>query len=102
MHLRMGPNKNTIVDLLNYLIKERRDISWKMGVGYHNGLDISIYEVLIFEIKNNRTISKIAFNGNSGKLLKMKLSGYHQKMADNIVDAILDVSNYLRKGVYSN
>ncbi|GAA5038286.1 hypothetical protein GCM10011506_34800 [Marivirga lumbricoides] len=96
----MVPNKNTIVDLLNHLIKERRDISWKMGVGYHDGINISIYEILIFEIKNNRTISKIAFNGNSGKLLKIKVCGYRQKMADNIIDAILDINNFLRKGIY--
>ncbi len=87
----MAPSKNTIVSLLNHLIKERRDISWKMGVGYHNGVDISIYE-----IKNNKMVSKIAFNGENGNLLRMKTSGYRQKVADNVVDAILDLSNYLK------
>ncbi len=93
----MALSKNTIVNLLNHLIKERRDISWKMGVGYHNGVDISIYEILIYEIKNNRTLSKIAFNGDNGSLLRMKTIGYKQKMADNVVDALLDLNNFIAK-----
>lgn len=95
----MALSKNTIVDLLNHLIKERRDISWKLGTGYHNGTDISIYEILIYEIKNNRTIGRFAFNGNSGAVINQRISGYHQQMADNIIDALLDVNNYLIKKV---
>ncbi|HET8860675.1 hypothetical protein [Marivirga sp.] len=93
----MGLSKNDLVDLLNHTIKERRDISWKMGTGYHNGVDISIYEILIYEIKNNRTIGRFAFNGESGVLINQRIIGYRQKMADNIVDALLDVHNYLTK-----
>ncbi len=92
----MAFSKNTIVNLLNHLIKDRRDISWKMGVGYHNGVDVSTYEVLIYEIKNNRMLSKIAFNGENGRLLRMRTIGYRQKMADNVVDAILDLANFMR------
>ncbi len=92
----MALSKNTVVNLLNHLIKERRDISWKMGVGYHNGVDVSTYEVLVYEIKNNRMLSKIAFNGKNGRLLRMRTIGYRQKMADNVVDAILDLSNFMR------
>jgi|GEM_PF-5897049 hypothetical protein len=92
----MDLSKNAIVDLLNHTIKERRDISWKMGTGYHNGMDISIYEILIYEIKNNKTIGRFAFNGDSGKLINQRIIGYRQKMADNIVDALLDINNYLK------
>ena len=95
----MGLNKSAIVDLLNHTIKERRDISWKMGIGYHNGVDISIYEVLIYEIKNNKTIGRFAFNGDSGQLINQRVTGYRQKMADNIVDALLDINNYLTKKI---
>lgn len=93
----MNLNKNALVDLLNYTIKERRDLSWKMGTGYHNGIDISIYEILIYEIKNNKTIGRFAFNGESGKLINQRVNGYRQKMADNIIDALLDIDNYLKK-----
>ncbi|MBK6266042.1 hypothetical protein JKA74_13445 [Marivirga sp. S37H4] len=96
----MSLSKNIVVDLLNHLITDNRDISWKMGAGYHNGRDISIYEILIYEIKNNRTIGKLAFNGDTGGLLKINISGYRQKMADNIIDAILDINNYLRSSVH--
>jgi len=92
----MGLSKSAIVDLLNHTIKERRDISWKMGTGYHNGKDISIYEILIYEIKNNRTIGRFAFNGDSGKLINQRIIGYRQKMADNIIDALLDINNLLK------
>jgi hypothetical protein len=93
----MNLSKNALVDLLNHTIKERRDISWKMGTGYHNGTDISIYEILIYEIKNNRTIGRFAFNGDSGKLVNQKIIGYRQSMADNIIDALLDINNYLKR-----
>ncbi|WKV13965.1 hypothetical protein [Marivirga harenae] len=93
----MDLSKSAIVDLLNHTIKERRDISWKMGTGYHNGIDISIYEILIYEIKNNRTIGRFAFNGDSGKLINQKIIGYRQSMADNIVDALLDINIYLKR-----
>lgn len=93
----MSLSKNSIVDLLNHTIKERRDISWKMGIGYHNGVDISIYEILIYEIKNNKIIGRFAFNGDSGALINQRVIGYQQKMADNIIDALLDINNYLRK-----
>lgn len=93
----MDLSKNSIVDLLNHTIKERRDISWKMGTGYHNGMDVSIYEILIYEIKNHKTIGRFAFNGDSGKLINQRIIGYHQKMADNITDALLDVNNYLKE-----
>jgi len=93
----MSLSKNSIVDLLNHTIKERRDISWKMGIGYHNGIDISIYEILIYEIKNNKIIGRFAFNGDSGALINQRVIGYQQKMADNIIDALLDINNYLRK-----
>jgi hypothetical protein len=92
----MALSKNDIVDLLNHTIKERRDISWKMGTGYHNGIDISIYEILIYEIKNNRTIGQFAFNGESGKLINQRIIGYRHEMADNIVDALLDINNFLK------
>ncbi|RUA27382.1 MAG: hypothetical protein DSY77_17465 [Bacteroidetes bacterium] len=90
-------NKNALVDLLNHTIKERRDLSWKMGTGYHNGIDISIYEILIYEVKNNKTIGRFAFNGDSGKLINQRIIGHRQKMADNIVDALLDINNYLKQ-----
>ncbi|WKK81969.1 hypothetical protein [Marivirga arenosa] len=92
----MDLSKNAIVDLLNHTIKESRDVSWKMGAGYHNGTDVSIYEVLIYEIKNNKTIGRFAFNGKSGELINQRIVGYRQKAADNIIDALLDVSNYLK------
>ncbi|SMG45873.1 hypothetical protein SAMN05661096_03193 [Marivirga sericea] len=95
----MDLSKNAIVDLLNHTIKERRDISWKMGVGYHNGVDVSIYEVLIYEIRNNKIIGRFAFNGDSGKLINQRVIGYRQKMADNIVDALLDINNFLTKRI---
>lgn len=93
----MDLSKNALVDLLNHTIKERRDISWKMGTGYHNGTDISIYEILIYEIKNNRTIGRFAFNGDSGQIINQKIIGYRQSMADNIIDALLDINNYLKR-----
>ena len=93
----MDLSKNALVDLLNHTIKERRDISWKMGTGYHNGTDISIYEILIYEIKNNRTIGRFAFNGDSGELINQRIVGYRQSMADNIVDALLDINIYLKR-----
>lgn len=94
----MDLNKNALVDLLNHTIKERRDISWKMGTGYHNGIDISIYEILIYEVKNNKTIGRFAFNGHSGELINQRIIGQRQKVADNIIDALLDINNYLKKG----
>ncbi len=97
----MSLSRHTIVDLLNHLIKERKDLSWKLGVGYHNGADVSIYEILIFEIRNNKTIGEIAYNGSTGSLLNMKISGYRQQMADNIIDAMLDINNYLRTKIYA-
>jgi hypothetical protein len=93
----MDLSKAALVDLLNHTIRERRDISWKMGTGYHNGKDISIYEILIYEIKNNRTIGRFAFNGDSGKLINQKIIGYRQNMADNIIDALLDINIYLKR-----
>jgi hypothetical protein len=93
----MDLSKTALVDLLNHTIRERRDISWKMGTGYHNGKDISIYEILIYEIKNNRTIGRFAFNGDSGKLINQKIIGYRQNMADNIIDALLDINIYLKR-----
>jgi hypothetical protein len=95
----MDSSKNAIVDLLNHTIRDRRDISWKMGTGYHNGVDISIYEVLIYEIKNNKTIGRFAFNGESGKLINQRVVGYRQQMADNIIDALLDINNYLQNKI---
>ena len=92
----MNLNKNALVDLLNHTIRERRDLSWKMGTGYHNGVDISIYEILIYEIKNNKIIGRFAFNGESGQLVNQRVNGYRQQMAVNIVDALLDVNNYLK------
>lgn len=89
--------KNTIVDLLNHLIKDHCGLSWKMGTGLHNGKGVSIYEILIFEIKNNKTIGKIAFNGETGRLLNLHVAGYTSRIADNVIDALLDITNYLRK-----
>ena len=75
----MNLNKNALVDLLNHTIKERRDLSWKMGTGYHNGIDISIYEILIYEVKNNKTNWEICLNGDSGELVNQRIMGQRQK-----------------------
>ncbi|MFQ3213416.1 MAG: hypothetical protein ACJAT1_001990 [Marivirga sp.] len=93
----MAIDKETIVDLLNFLIEEHHDLSWKMGTGYHNGVDVSIYEVLVYEIKSNRTIAKVAFNGFSGAVVNLQQPGFKEKKATHIVDALLDMSNAIPK-----
>jgi RNA binding exosome subunit len=95
----MAINKDIIVDLLNFLIEEHRDLSWKMVTGYHNGVDISIYEVLVFEIKSNKTIAKIAFNGFNGNVINLQQACLKDKKATHIVDAILDINNTISKMV---
>ena len=89
----MGVDKNTIIDLLNFIIAEHHDLSWKMGTGYHNGVDSSIYEVLVYEIKSNKTISKIAFNGFNGQVVNLYQPFLKTKKATHIVDALLDITN---------
>lgn len=89
--------KNTIVDLLNFLIKDHRDWSWKMAGSYGNGGGFSICEIIIYEIKNNKTLGKIAYQVETGKILNMRFSGYKKVRADNAVDAMLDLISYTKR-----
>lgn len=93
----MAIEKDTIVDLLNFLIEEHHDLSWKMGTGYHNGVDISIYEVLVYEIKSHKTIAKVAFNGYNGKVINLYQPSMKDLKATHIVDALLDMNNAIPK-----
>lgn len=93
----MAIDKDTIVDLLNFLIQEHHDLSWKMGPGYHNGLDVSIYEVMVYEIKSHKTIAKVAFNGFNGAIINFFQSGVKEQKATHIVDALLDMNNAIPK-----
>jgi hypothetical protein len=83
--------KNTIVDLLNHLIKDRRDLSWKIEPALANGTDSAVFQILIFEIKSNITLGRLVFDEQDGKLLSMQVRGLAKPTAQNIVDAILDV-----------
>jgi len=92
----MAIDKNLIVDLLNHLIADNRSLSWKMGAGLQNGRDISIYEVLIFEIKSHKTLARIAFNGFNGLVINSTFLKSSAK-TEQIVDLLLDFYNSLRK-----
>lgn len=96
----MSWTKSIIVDLLNHLIGDQRDLSWKMGLPFQNEVDRSSYEILIYEIKSNETVGRIAFYSDSGRLIYSKVMGYPQLMADNIVDALLDLNNYLKSKLF--
>ncbi|GAB3332937.1 hypothetical protein GCM10027429_12920 [Marivirga atlantica] len=93
----MAIDKDTVVDLLNYLITDNSGLSWKMGTGYHNGVDISIYEVLIYEIKSHKTLARIAFNGYSGQVVNSTFLKNSAK-SEQVIDLLLDLSNSLKEG----
>lgn len=87
--------------MLNHLIKDRRDLSWKIEPLFMDGTDNAIFEILIFEIKSNMTLARIAFQEYSGMLLRMKAKGMRNPKAKNIVDALLDVMSLDMETTYS-
>jgi len=91
----MAIDKDTIVDLLNFLITDNSGLSWKMGTGYHNGVDVSIYEVLVYEIKSHKTLARIAFNGFSGQVVNSTFLKASAR-SEQVVDLLLDLSNSLK------
>jgi len=93
----MAIDKDTIVDLLNFLITDNSGLSWKMGTGYHNGVDISIYEVLVYEIKSHKTLARIAFNGYTGLVVNSTFLKDNAK-SEQVIDLLLDLSNSLKEG----
>ena len=88
--------KSTIVNLLNYLIEQHRDLTWKLDCCYSNGKDLIIYKILINSLQNNQIKGNIQFNSSNGEVLTFNYLGFKLKDKTGIVDLLLDLCNYER------
>ncbi len=86
--------KNTIVNLLNFLIEQHRDLTWKLDCCYSNGKDLIVYKILINSLQNNQIKGNIQFNSSTGEVLNFKYSGFNLKYKTEIIDLLLDLVNY--------
>ena len=86
--------KSTIVNLLNYLIEQHRDLTWKLDCCYSDGKDLIIYKILINSLQNNQIKGNIQFNSSNGEVLNFNYLGFKLKDKTGIVDLLLDLCNY--------
>jgi hypothetical protein len=88
-------SQDTIVNLLNSLINQHKNLTWKMKCCYTDGESRVIEEIRIFEMNHRYTLcGHITFNMINGQVERAEYKGYKADFAKDIVDTLLDLINY--------
>jgi len=82
----------TIVDLLNKICNDYRNLSWRISCNYVNGLGKTILEIFIIEHPRSYIKRKIAFQLENGRVLNHNIKEL-KGSTENIVDFLLDLIN---------
>jgi hypothetical protein len=89
----------TIVDLLNKICNDYRNLTWKMSCNYVNGLGKTILEIFIIEHPRSSIKRKIAFQLESGRVVNHNIQELKGR-SENITDLLLDLINLEKKKLH--
>ena len=88
-------NKTVINGILKNIKNKVPSLDWDFVSKYHNGEDISIMELRLFQRSSTKYFGKFTFNSQSGKVLKGKYGKTLQFNENvNLTDALLDVLSF--------
>lgn len=88
-------NKQDINGILKNIKNKVPSLDWDFVSKYHNGEDISIMELRLFQQSSTKYFGRFTFNSQSGKVLKGRY-GKTLKFKENVslTDALLDVLSF--------
>jgi len=85
-----------ILNLLNKLSTENKNIFWKMECLYCDARGTTINQIKIYSKENCRNIGLFIYRGETGIVQFCMHDGLKKSSSENIVDLLLDLINYTR------
>lgn len=85
----------TLVNLLNKICECTDSLDWKLNCNYHDGMDVSIMQVVLFDRFDKKRYGHVTFKMENSSVIGGKyksLIPFTKKV--NVVDALLDILHY--------
>jgi hypothetical protein len=85
----------TLVNLLNKICEYTDSLDWTLNCNYHDDLDVSIMQVVIFDRSDQKKYGHLTFKMETASVIGGRYKSLlpFAKKA-NVVDALLDILHY--------
>lgn len=88
-------NKQEINGILKNIKNKVPTLDWDFVIKYHNGEDISIMELRLFQTSSTKYFGRFTFNKKTGRVIKGRYGKTLRFTNDlDLLDALLDVLSF--------
>ncbi|MFY0598238.1 MAG: hypothetical protein JXR03_01115 [Cyclobacteriaceae bacterium] len=85
----------TLVNLLNKICECSDSLDWKLNCNYHDGMETSIMQVVLFDRFNKKKHGYLTFKMETAVVIGGRFKGLMPfTKKSNVVDILLDILHY--------